>query len=152
MFVCVVGGALAFAGFNNFSPAQAQTPKWQSLPGKSLDIGVGHGGAVCSIELSRRAWRLNGRKWVLYPGLGDLINIDAAPDSSVMAVRKDGTLHYHSGKLGAGWQQAGVGAMDVGIGGGWVWLTSTSGRMAAGKSGVPAIRRANGTGSVFREI
>ena len=134
--VGIVSVALAFAGVNNFSPAQAQTVKWQSLPGKSLDIGVGHGGTVWSIGPSRRAWRLNGSKWTLYAGLGDLINIDAAPDGSVLAVRKDGTLHYHSGKRGARWQQAGVRTMDVGIGGGWVWLTNT--------------QRASGGGQIWR--
>lgn len=121
----VLGLVLAFTGGAYQSFAQAQKPKWQSLPGKSLDIGVGHGGAVWSIGPSRRAWRLTGKKWILFAGLNDLINIDAAPDGSVMAVRKDGTLHYHSGKRGARWQQAGVRTMDVGIGGGWVWLTNT---------------------------
>lgn len=53
-----------------------------------------------------------------------------------MAVRKDGTLHYNSGKRGARWQQAGVRTMDVGIGGGWVWLTNT--------------QRSNGGGQIWR--
>ena len=107
------------------APVAAQSPKWQSLPGKSLDIGVGHAGTVWSIGPGRQAWRLDGKKWVKFPGLTNLQNIDVAPDGSVMAVRNDGTLHYHSGKKGARWQQAGVRTMDVGIGGGWVWLTNT---------------------------
>ena len=134
--VCVLGAALSFTGNNLLSSAWAKAPKWQSLPGKSLDIGVGHTGHVWSIGPSRQAWRLNGKKWIRYPGLRDLINIDAAPDGSVMAVRKDGTLHYNSGKPGARWQQAGVRTMDVGIGGGWVWLTNT--------------QRASGGGQIWR--
>ena len=105
--------------------AQTLQIKWEQLPGRSLDIGVGHGGHVWSIGPNRQAWQLIKGKWVVVPGLKDLINIDAAPDGSAMAVRKDGTLHYNSGKRGAGWQQAGVRTMDVGIGGGWVWLTNS---------------------------
>lgn len=126
----------AVLGLSVSAPVSAQVKKWQSLPGKSLDIGVGHNGTVWSIGPNRQAWRLDGKKWVKFSGLTDLQNIDGAPDGSVMAARKDGTLHYHSGKKGARWQKAGVRTMDVGIGGGWVWLTNT--------------QRASGGGQIWR--
>lgn len=131
--VCVVSAILAVS---LSGPVSAQVKKWQSLPGKSLDIGVGHGGTVWSIGPGKQAWRLNGKKWVKFGGLTKLQNIDAAPDGSAMAVRSDGTLHYHSGKRGARWQKASERTMDVGIGGGWVWLTNT--------------QRANGGGQIWR--
>ena len=118
-------GALALFSIGILPHAASAKTAWETLPGRSLDVGVGHKGHVWSIGPNRQAWRLKGRKWTKFPGLKNLQNIDAAPDGSAMAVRSDGTLHYHSGKPGARWQQTGVRTMDVGIGGGWVWLTNT---------------------------
>ena len=81
--------AISYVFFVSF-PVLSQTInfKWQQVPGRSLDIGVGHRGHVWSIGPNRQAWRFVSKKWVRVPGIKNLINIDAAPDGSAMAAAR----------------------------------------------------------------
>jgi len=74
----LVGLCCAFS----YGPASSQNLKigWQKLPGKALDISVGHRGPVWAVGPDKRAYRFDGKKWLVIAGIDKLQNIDVAPD------------------------------------------------------------------------
>jgi len=96
---------------------------WRAMPGQASDIGCG-GGQVWAVGVSRESggygvWRWNRGDWERMPGAGVRIAVD---DRGVAWLVNDrGDIFRWEGM---GWRQLPGQAVDIGAGGGRVWIVS----------------------------
>lgn len=126
------GIALSLLFFlTSLNPALSQNSnlKWQRLPGAALDLGLSHRGHMWGVGSDRYAYRWDAAKktWLRYGKRKDFARIDGAEDGSAVAVTTSGGLYYTTGKATGStkWMQAGHRVRDIGLGGGWAWITKT---------------------------
>ena len=83
--------------------------KWQKMPGKAHDIGVGANGKIWHIG-KNGIYRWDG-KWVQIPGKAVKIDVDL--NGNAWTVNKSNDIHRFNGKT---WQKMPGKAKDIGIG------------------------------------
>lgn len=115
-----------------FTPASAQNSNltWQRLSGAAIDLAIGHQGQMWAVGADKLAYRWNASRktWVRYGQRNDFTRIDGEAGGGAIAVTSSGRIYYTDGKATGKtkWLEIGGGVYDIGIGGGWIWITSTN--------------------------
>ncbi|HAA91012.1 MAG: hypothetical protein CMM48_13995 [Rhodospirillaceae bacterium] len=98
--------------------------KWDHLPGRATDIGIGANGAVWitgtdKVPGGHSIFRWDGKKWKRVPG--GAVRIDVGPDGNPWVVNNKGHVYFYTGQKFH--RVPSPRARDIGIGAkGTVWI------------------------------
>ena len=96
--------------------------KWQKLPGKLRDIGVGANGVVWGVNKSQQIYRWTGKNWQKMPGAA--VRVDVGPRGNAWVVNRSDDIFRWTGNK---WQKIPGKLKDIGVGAnGVVWGVNKS--------------------------
>ncbi|CCQ74378.1 tectonin domain-containing protein [Magnetospira sp. QH-2] len=109
--------------------AKAQAnPGFIDSPVRAVDASVGHDGTLWAAGLDGKPYRYDAKqkKFLVHGTLKDVVRIDGAPDGGGLAVTKQGDIFFNKGAQDRNWNKVGVRTLDIGVGGGWVWVANSN--------------------------